>query len=134
MVFTRFVEVGRVVLITYGPDEGKLATIVDIVDGNKCLIDGPMNITGVSRQVIPFKRLNLTDLVVTIERNASTKDLSEAWSADGTLEKWEATAWAQKLAAKKKRANLNDFERFKVMVAKKQKSSIIKKKLREMKA
>ena len=122
------------VLITYGPDEGKLATIVDIVDGNKCLIDGPMNITGVSRQVISFKRINLTDLVVTIERNASTKDLSESWSADGTLEKWEATAWAQKLAAKKKRGSLNDFERFKVMAAKKQKSSIIKKKLRELKA
>ena len=120
------------VLITYGPDEGKLATIVEIVDGNKCLIDGPT--TGVSRQVIPFKRVNLTDFLVSIERNAPTKDVSEAWSSEGTLEKWEATAWAQKLAAKKKRASLNDFERFKVMAARKKKSSIIKKKLREMKA
>lgn len=122
------------VLINYGPDEGKLATIVETVDGNKCLIDGPKDITGVSRQVIPFKRVNLTDFVVKIERNAATKEVSEAWSADGTLEKWEATAWAQKLASKKKRASLNDFERFKVMAARKKKSSIIKKKLREMKA
>jgi large subunit ribosomal protein L14e len=37
-VFTRFVEVGRVVLINYGPDYGKLATIVDIVDGKRVRI------------------------------------------------------------------------------------------------
>lgn len=36
--FKRFVEIGRVVLINYGPHEGKLAVIIDVVDGNKvCL-------------------------------------------------------------------------------------------------
>ena len=35
-------------------------------------------------------------------------------------------------AAKKKRANLSDFGRFKVMVAKKQKSEIIAKKMAEL--
>jgi len=34
-VFTRFVEVGRVVLINYGPDNGKLATIIDVVDAKR---------------------------------------------------------------------------------------------------
>ena len=34
-LYTRFAEVGRVVLIGYGPEAGKLATIVDIVDQNK---------------------------------------------------------------------------------------------------
>jgi|EP00624_Nannochloropsis_granulata_P002672 hypothetical protein len=34
-LFTRFVEVGRVVLVNYGPDYGKLATVIDVVDGNK---------------------------------------------------------------------------------------------------
>ena len=33
--FKRFVEVGRVALINYGSDEGKLVVIVDIIDGNK---------------------------------------------------------------------------------------------------
>ena len=33
--FTRFVEVGRVVLINYGPDAGKLATIIDVVDAKR---------------------------------------------------------------------------------------------------
>jgi large subunit ribosomal protein L14e len=32
MGFTRFVEVGRVALINYGPDAGKLCVILEIVD------------------------------------------------------------------------------------------------------
>ena len=34
-LYTRFAEIGRVVLIQYGPDEGKLATIIDILDQNR---------------------------------------------------------------------------------------------------
>jgi large subunit ribosomal protein L14e len=48
------------------------------------------------------------------------------------LAKWESTSWAKKLAAKKKRANLTDFDRFKVMVARKQKSKIVKAKMAEL--
>ena len=33
--FTKFVEVGRVAFIAFGEDEGKLVTIVDIIDGNR---------------------------------------------------------------------------------------------------
>jgi hypothetical protein len=33
--FTRFVEIGRVALINYGPDAGKLCTIIDIIDSNR---------------------------------------------------------------------------------------------------
>ena len=43
-------------------DAGKLMTIIDLADGNKCMIDGPVPKTGVARQVIPFKRLALTDI------------------------------------------------------------------------
>lgn len=45
------------------------------------------------------------------------------------LAKWEATAWAKKRAMRAKRANLTDFDRFKVMVAKKQRSKAIQEKL-----
>jgi ribosomal protein L14E/L6E/L27E len=31
-LYRRFAEIGRVVLINYGPEAGKLATIVDIID------------------------------------------------------------------------------------------------------
>ncbi|KAJ3340211.1 hypothetical protein HDU93_007301 [Gonapodya sp. JEL0774] len=34
-LFQRLVEVGRVVLLNYGPDAGKLAVIVDIIDHNR---------------------------------------------------------------------------------------------------
>lgn len=34
-VFTRFAQVGRVVVITYGPDAGKYAVIVDIIDQSR---------------------------------------------------------------------------------------------------
>lgn len=33
--FTRFVEIGRVALVNYGPDEGKLAVIIDVLDQNR---------------------------------------------------------------------------------------------------
>lgn len=132
MVFTRYVEVGRVVLVNYGPEAGKLATIIDIVDQNKCLIDGPAEITGVSRQVISYKRIALTDLTVKIQANARQKTLKKAWEEGDTLNKWESSSWAKKLAAKKKRASLSDFARFKVMVARKQKSEIIAKKMAEL--
>jgi large subunit ribosomal protein L14e len=132
MVFKRYVEVGRVVLINYGPDAGKLATIIDIVDQNKCLIDGPFEITGVQRQVISYTRIALTDLTVDIQRNARQTTLKKAWAAADTMNKWESTSWAKKLAAKKKRASLSDFDRFKVMVARKQKSEIIAKKVAEL--
>ncbi|EJK50611.1 hypothetical protein THAOC_30354, partial [Thalassiosira oceanica] len=46
MGFSRYVEVGRVVYINYGADAGKIATVIDIVDQNKCLVDGPEEITG----------------------------------------------------------------------------------------
>ncbi|KAG7349794.1 50S ribosomal protein L14e [Nitzschia inconspicua] len=132
MVFKRHVEVGRIVLINYGPETGKLATIIDIVDQNKCLIDGPEEITGVSRQVISFTRIALTDLTVKIQRNARQKTLKKAWTEADTMAKWEATSWAKKLASKKKRASLGDFDRFKVMIAKKQKAEIIAKKMAEL--
>lgn len=35
MVYKRMVEIGRVVYVAKGEDDGKLATIVDVVDGNR---------------------------------------------------------------------------------------------------
>jgi large subunit ribosomal protein L14e len=45
------------------------------------------------------------------------------------MNKWSETSWAKKLEAKKKRAALTDFDRFKVMIAKKQRSKAIAEKL-----
>jgi large subunit ribosomal protein L14e len=172
-VFTRFVEVGRVCIVNYGPDAGKLCTIVDIVDQNKCLVDGPRKLTGVGRQVIPFKRLALTDLVCKIERSARSQEITDAFKVSeivfvlskqflflfdplriimvitefynnvlfafslfqtaDIINKWESTSWAKKISAKAKRATLNDFDRFKVMVARKQKTQLVAAKVAQLK-
>lgn len=35
MPFSRYVEIGRVALINYGPETGKLVVITDVVDANR---------------------------------------------------------------------------------------------------
>ena len=134
MGFERFVQIGRIALINYGPDEGKLCTIIDVVDQGRALIDGPTKLTGVTRQIIPFKRLSLTDFVVKIGRNSRQKALTKAWTEAGILEKWAATSWAKKKATKQKRANNSDFDRFKAMLLRKKRTQLIKKKAAALRA
>ena len=47
MVFHKFIEIGRVVCLNYGRDSGKTAVVLDILDENRILIEGPT--TGVPR-------------------------------------------------------------------------------------
>ncbi|KAF7729047.1 hypothetical protein EC973_005078 [Apophysomyces ossiformis] len=111
--FKREVEVGRVALINYGPDAGKLAVIVEIVDHNRALIEGPT--TGVVRQAFPYRRMTLTPLVVKgLPRGASQKVVKKYLEKNDTIAAWNKTNWAQKLAKRQVRANLSDFDRFKL--------------------
>ena len=41
MPFKRFVEIGRITVLQDGPHEGKIAAIVDVIDQNRVLLDGP---------------------------------------------------------------------------------------------
>lgn len=43
------------------------------------LVDGPSDKTGVARQVIPLKRVSLTDIKIRTPRNARAKTLKKAW-------------------------------------------------------
>jgi len=47
MVYNTFVQIGRAVHINYGPSKGKLAVIIDIINENRVLIEGPTS--GVDR-------------------------------------------------------------------------------------
>ena len=114
--FTRFVQIGRVAMINYGPDEGRLCTIIDVVDQNRALVDGPYGLTGVHRQVINFRRLALTDYTVKIGLNARAKSLKKAWAKEGVMEKWQKSAWAGKRARRSARSQMSDFDRFKAML------------------
>jgi hypothetical protein len=88
-------------------------------------VDGPQSITGIHRQVVPLKCISLTDVVVAkLPRNSTQKNLVKAWTEQSTLATWQKTAWAKKLDSKAKRAAMTDFDRFKLMVAKKQKVNL----------
>lgn len=77
------------------------------------LVDGPT--TGVERQVVSLQRLSLTALKVSLPRSARTKTVRKVVEAASINDKWAKTGAAKSLAAKKIRANLSDFDRFKVM-------------------
>ena len=83
--------------------------------------------------MLPLKRLSLTDVKIEgLPRSSKDKNLKASWKDQEVLKKWESSAWARKLAAKKARSDLSDFGRFKVMIAKKQKSEIIARKVKEL--
>ncbi|OCH86308.1 60S ribosomal protein L14 [Obba rivulosa] len=126
--FKRFVEVGRVVLLNAGPYEGRIAVIAEIIDHNRAIIDGPT--TGVPRQSFRYRHLSLTPFVLTkLPRGARSGAIRKQLEKEGTVAKWEASSWAQKRAAIAKRRSLNDFARFQVMLAKKQRRDQVRKTL-----
>ncbi|KAJ9070712.1 60S ribosomal protein L14 [Entomophthora muscae] len=123
-VFKRYVEVGRGAVLRGGKYDQKLVIIVDIVDHNRALVEGPTS--DVPRHVEAFKNMDLTNIVIPkLPRGASTKYLKACAEKAEVAKTWAATAWSIKIEARKKRAALNDFERFNVMVLKKKRSALI---------
>ena len=122
MVFTRFVEVGRVVLINFGPFNGKLAVVSEIISTNRVLLDVPT--TGVKRHECSLRRVKLTEVVISIKNGAKTAEVRKACESAKLSESFAKTAMGCKLNKTKTRENLTDFERFKVMVLKRRVSYI----------
>lgn len=117
MVFRKFVEIGRAVYINYGPNTGRVAVIVEIINTSRVLIDGPTS--GVKRQEISLRRVSLTDFVLPVARSVNRVNLKKACEEFGLNKKWEATPFGKKLQRAATRAKLTDFDRFKVMVLRK---------------
>ena len=113
MVFKRFVEVGRVIVVNYGPLTGKLAVIVDILTTTKVLIQGLKG--GVRRQELSLRRVTLTDYKVEIKRGAKKEEVFKAVEDYKLDEKFKKSTFSKKVELRQKRANLTDFDRFKVM-------------------
>jgi large subunit ribosomal protein L14e len=104
------------------------------VDQNRVIVDGPKDLTGVSRQVVNLRQTALTDLVVTLPRNAGEVALRKAITEQGVLTKWNSSAWAQKLARRSTRANLTDFDRFKVVVARRKRADAVRREFSKLKS
>ena len=113
MVFKRFVEVGRVIIINYGPLAGKLAVIVDILTTTKVIVQGLKG--GVRRQELSLRRVTLTDEKINIKRGAKREEVFKAIDEYKLEDKFKKSHYAKKLEIREKRANLTDFDRFKVM-------------------
>jgi len=131
MAQARFVEIGRVAYVNFGSELGKLCVIVDVVDAKRALVDGPT--TGVQRQQMPYSRLSLTEFVLPIKRNQKSVNVGKIFDAEDIVKKWNSTPAGQHQATKLRRANLTDFERFKLMVAQKKKSLVLKRELKKLK-
>ena len=115
MPFARYVEPGRVALVAEGPLKGKLVSVVDVIDQTRALVDGPGS--GVARQQIRLNQLHLTKFRLKFPFTAPTRVVRKAWTDAKLNEKWTESQWAQKLANKEKRAQMTDFDRFKLSSA-----------------
>jgi large subunit ribosomal protein L14e len=91
------------------------------------LVDGPFSITKVARSVVHLNTVTLTNIVLPIRRLASAKTLEAAFKTANTTEAFNKTSLGKKLLKRSLRASLSDFDRFKVMIAKKQKNTILAK-------
>ena len=106
--------------INYGEDYGKLVVIVDMVDMNRVLVDGMGKFP---RVIYPLKRLNLTRLrVPAVLRGCRTGTLAKAVKAFDLDAKWTKTPAFLKMDRQNKRAALTDYQRFQVMILRKQRS------------
>merc|ERR1712032_963842 len=112
---------GRVAFINYGDDYGKLVVIVDMIDMNRVLVDG---LGHFPRVMYPLRRLTLTRLRIPILRGARTGTLRKAAAAFELDKKWAETRACQKLARAIARAETTDFDRFRIMVLRKQRGYV----------
>lgn len=85
------------------------------------------------RSQVNFKRLSLTDIKIDIKRIPKKKDLIQAMDAADVKNRWEKSSWGRKLIVQKRRASLNDFDRFKIMLAKIKRASVVRQELAKLK-
>jgi len=117
--------------VQYGPDYGKFCIILEIIDQNRVLVDGPTS--NVLRQSIPAKRLALTDFKLNIGKGVRRGTLVKALEKDDVIARWKESSWGKREEVKQRKAGMNDFDRFKVMVAKTKRRSMVRDKLRAAK-
>lgn len=122
-VFNNHVEIGRIAYICIGPFKHRLVTIVDVINQTRALVDGP----GVPRKAMMFKHLRLLSYKIKIAHGARTGTVNKAWTAAKIEDLWKENPLYKSVQARRTRATLNDFERFKLTKAKKARNHEINK-------
>ncbi|TYI05880.1 hypothetical protein ES332_A10G119600v1 [Gossypium tomentosum] len=108
-------------LITVFLHEANHAIACKLTCGH-ALVDAPDMVRG----QINFKRLTLTDITIDIPRVPKNKWVDRSYGEG-------CSSWGRKLIVQKRRASLNDFDRFKLMLAKIKRSGVIKQELAKLK-
>lgn len=109
-------------MLKEGEFAGKIAVVLDVVDLNRILIQGPQ----VPRQAFLIRNTNLTRIVIDMPRGSRTKTMMKYWTAADVDAKFAATNAAKKLVRSAIRKNSTDFDRFKLMLAQKKKAHILR--------
>lgn len=115
-------QVGRVARVTYGPHEGKLVTIVDVVSTNRVLIDGE----DIPREIINVQRLQLTPQVIGVKRGAKHGKVRAIAKKEKVAEKYAESSLGRAYARQARRQSLTDFERFKVLTLRRRLSRLVR--------
>ena len=100
-------------------------------------MDGPASDSklAVPRQAISLSEVLLSDFVIAkLPRGARTGTVKKAWEKAEIDSKWKESNWAKKQLQKERRAQLTDFDRFKVLRLKKQRRFEQRKALAKVKA
>uniref|UniRef100_A0A182T1V0 Large ribosomal subunit protein eL14 n=1 Tax=Anopheles maculatus TaxID=74869 RepID=A0A182T1V0_9DIPT len=129
--FTKFVETGRVAKCAVGKYKGRLVCIVNVIDQNRVLIDGPTS--GVPRQQYAVNHLHLTKFRVRFPHTARTRLVRDALVKFDIKKKFSETRWHERAAAKYKRFNMNDFDRFKLRLARRERNRVVSAQYKKMK-
>ena len=114
--FKRYVEIGRVALVKCGPLEGQLVVIVDVINMSKMLVDQPSK--NFKRQVVHLRDTRVTDYKVEIGRMPDKSTLAGAAEDADYANLFASSAWGQKLAKRKAKAAMTDFQRYQKMASK----------------
>ena len=102
-----------------------------MIDGKRALVE--CQPTGVVRQQMPFTRISLTEFVVPLKRNQKSSNVTKVFNDEGIAEKWQESITGKRIAARLRRAELTDLDRFKLMIAQKKKSAAIRQQMNKVK-
>ncbi|MBU0614573.1 MAG: 50S ribosomal protein L14e [Nanoarchaeota archaeon] len=92
------IEIGRKCIKLAGRDAGKVAVIIDVLEGNLVLIDGE-----VRRRKCNINHLEFLDEVIKVSKGASTQDVAKALGIEKKpSQKKEKTERPKKVRGKKK--------------------------------
>ena len=124
MPYKLFVEIGRVVLIESGPQAGKIAVIINVIDQNRVLIEGPTS--GVKRQAYRLKQLRLTKYKVDgLKWHSRQGFVIKALKEAKIEEQWAEDPMCKQLKKVETRKAMGDFDRYKLCVAKAKRNAIL---------